>query len=44
VHLHNPGVVVTNSGQSKTYTSWQGFALALDARFGNAQGVMRNAF
>jgi hypothetical protein len=44
IHLHNPGVVVTNSGQPKACTSWKDFTLAPDVWFGNVQGVVRNAF
>jgi hypothetical protein len=42
--LHNPGVVVNKSGETVACTSWKHFALAEDARFGNAQGAVRDAF
>jgi hypothetical protein len=42
--LHNPGVVVNKHGQTIACTTWKDFALAEDARFGNAQGAVRDAF
>ena len=35
---------MNNSGQPMACTSWRDFALSLDARYGNAQGVVRDAF
>jgi hypothetical protein len=42
--LHYPGLVVRGAGRTTPVTSWCDYARASDARYGNAQGVMRNAF
>jgi hypothetical protein len=44
LRLHYPGVVMRGVGHSGLATSWRDFARAPDIRYGNAQGVMRNAF
>jgi hypothetical protein len=42
--LHYPGVVVMGAGRTAPATSWRDYARALDARYGNAQRVVSNAF
>ncbi|KAG2543386.1 hypothetical protein PVAP13_9NG742977 [Panicum virgatum] len=42
--LHNPGVVTNKHGEPIACTAWKDFALAPDARFGNAQGAVKDAF
>jgi hypothetical protein len=42
--LYNPGIVVNKRGETIACTSWRHFGLAPDARFGNAQGAVRDAF
>lgn len=43
-HLHNPGVMVNQSGETITYTNQKDFAWAEDAWFGNAQRAIKGAF
>jgi hypothetical protein len=42
--LHYPGIVMKCAGHTEPTTTWCDYAGALDARYGNAQGVMRNTF
>jgi hypothetical protein len=42
--LHYSGVMVRGVGHSGPMTSWCDYACAPDARYGNAQGVMRYTF
>jgi hypothetical protein len=42
IRLHYPGLVM-KGGHSEPVTTWCDYACALDARYGNAQGVMRHA-
>jgi hypothetical protein len=44
LYLHYPGIVMKGAGHSEPATTWRDYAHAPDARYGNAQGVVRNAF
>jgi hypothetical protein len=44
LQLHYLGVVVRGAGRTAPMTSWRDYAHAPDARYGNAQGAVRNAF
>jgi hypothetical protein len=45
LRLHYPGVVVRGAGRTaQPATIWRDYARAPDARYENAQGVMRNVF
>jgi hypothetical protein len=44
LQLHYPGVVVWGVGRTAPVTGWRDYAHAPDARYGNTQGAMRNAF
>jgi hypothetical protein len=44
LQLHYPGVVVRGAGRTTPMTSWRDYACAPYARYGNAQGVVRNTF
>jgi hypothetical protein len=41
LHLHYPGLVM-KGGSSEPATTWHDYARAPDARYGNAQGVVRH--
>jgi hypothetical protein len=43
IRLHYPGLV-TKGGRSEPTTTWRDYACAPDARYGNAQEVMRHTF
>jgi hypothetical protein len=44
LRLHYSGIVMKGPGHSEPVTTCRDYARAPDARYGNAQGVVRNAF
>jgi hypothetical protein len=44
LRLHYPGLVTRGAGRTAPTTTWRDYARAPDARYGNAQGVVRNTF
>jgi hypothetical protein len=42
--LHYPRIVMKGASRSEPMTTWCDYAHAPDARYGNAQGAVRNAF
>jgi hypothetical protein len=44
LRLHYLGLVMRSVGRTAPATTWRDYARAPDAKYGNAQGVVRNTF